>query len=286
MFRATLSTLFLFLIFAAGCARKDQAGNQTDEKSEIVAALNKGDVNGALARIDSALATHPDDVELQYFKAQALSSKSEIDVYSLFPVLKIKLFEVAMTEWQSYQKYKALSESTAGSDMSQASREAALSGADEMQKKLKALKDTDITFEIDSSWNYAQGSCYQYTQLISPVLRNMEIKGVFYGDDDLVYEYAEIPAGKECTDKDKAGFEAKKTEIVTRIRWNAHNQIERRRHEIIDSRVASAYVQGIYVLFDAVPILKDLPRYKHENLATTSRAIDILEGIRRREDKN
>ena len=290
MLRSSILLLTLCAVLTSSCAKKNEQGNQNDVKSSILASLNRGDNDSALNQIESALAGSPDDIELLYFKAQAYSSKSGIDVYSLFPVLRIKLFEVAMTEWQSYQRYKTMSESGTTNGISATGREEALGNIELMLKELEKIKPEELTFEVtnnhDVGWN--SNNCFRYAEITSQVLRKMEKKGVFYGDDDLVVEYWNLPVGEKCTAEEKARFEADQSQqlqIRQRLFFSAKRKLERRRKEIKDAKVAAAYVQAVYVLFEAVPILKSLPKFRRENLQTVSTALDILQDIRRRQPK-
>lgn len=291
MLRSLMISVLLAAALTSSCAKKNEQGNQDDVKSSILASLNKGDNEAALDQIETALAANPDDIELLYFKAQAYSSKSGIDVYSLFPVLRIKLFEVAMTEWQSYQRYKTMSESGTSNGISATGREEALANLELMLKELEKIKPEELTFEISNNLGWASNpnDCFRYAEVVSQVLRKMEKKGVFYGDDDLVTDYWNVPAGERCTAEEKARFAAdqgQQLQIKQRLHYAAKRKLERRRKEIKDAKVAAAYVQAVYVLFEAVPILKSLPKFRRENLQTVSTALDILQDIRQRQSKH
>lgn len=284
----SVSLLLFAIVFQLlfSCAAKENQGDQKDEKSEILALLNRGDNQAAIERIDRALAANPNDVELKYFKAQAYSSMTGIDVYNLFSVLKIKLFEVAMTEWQSYQRYKYLSENSTLNGIDPYDKNDALAALDIMGQKLSKMNLNEVKYELRVEPNTSlEGRCYIYANATSDILVKLDEGHVFQDDDMLIQNWTYLPMGKSCSQEQLAD-KRYEYELMNRLYHDALDRVARRKRDIIAQKKLAAYVQGVYVLFDAVPILKELHSYNYDNLPLTSKALDILESIRQDQNKN
>lgn len=95
------------MLLLSSCVKEEQQQN-TD--SQIIELLNQNKSEEALTQINEALKTNNSD-ELLYLKASALSMNAGVDIYALFPLLKINIFSVAISQWSENREFQKKAQS-------------------------------------------------------------------------------------------------------------------------------------------------------------------------------
>ena len=88
--------IILSIFVLQSCIKKEQ---KVTEEAKVIQLLNQSDADAALVKINALLKSDPNNENLLYLKASAISMIAGIDVYRLFPILKAKIFDVAITQW-------------------------------------------------------------------------------------------------------------------------------------------------------------------------------------------
>lgn len=103
-----MSKFLLIIAFAiafVSCAKKSISPESFKEEIEFIELLNQGEYKEALSSIDHKLQEAPENLNLHYWRAQALAGLGGVDIYKLFPIVKLKLFSVAIEEWSSMENF-------------------------------------------------------------------------------------------------------------------------------------------------------------------------------------
>lgn len=102
-----LTIMAFAMLLLSSCVKEEQQQN-TD--SQIIELLNQNKSEEALVQINEALKTNNSD-ELLYLKASALSMNAGVDIYALFPLLKVKIFDVAISQWSENREFQKKAQS-------------------------------------------------------------------------------------------------------------------------------------------------------------------------------
>lgn len=94
--------LLLIFCITLSCIKKEQEQNS---EGQIIDLMNQNKADEALNKIDNQLLTNKTD-DVLYLKASSLSMKAGIDIYALFPLLKIKIFDVAISQWSQNREFQ------------------------------------------------------------------------------------------------------------------------------------------------------------------------------------
>lgn len=103
-----LTIIAFAMLLLSSCVKEEQEKN-TD--AQIIELLNQNKSEEALIQINEALKTNNSD-ELLYLKASALSMNAGVDIYALFPLLKVNIFNVAISQWSENREFQKKAQST------------------------------------------------------------------------------------------------------------------------------------------------------------------------------
>ena len=92
----------LITCLTISCIKKEQKQNI---EGQIIELINQNKIDEALLKIDEQLKIKKTD-DLLYLKASSLSMKAGIDIYALFPLLKIKIFDFAISQWSQNREFQ------------------------------------------------------------------------------------------------------------------------------------------------------------------------------------
>ncbi len=111
----TLGFFILCSMICFSCVKKEQ---KVSDSGQVIKLLNNSQSEQALDEVNALLKNDPHNEELLYLKASALSMSAGVDVYKLFPILKVKIFDVAMSQWSDHREFekKMNSRRTMGKD--------------------------------------------------------------------------------------------------------------------------------------------------------------------------
>lgn len=87
----------------SGCQKKSV--NSISAKNDILYHLNRNNTKDALAIIETEKKIRPNDPELAIYEASVYTIEAGIDIYSIFPLLKLKFFREPIANWDSLDKY-------------------------------------------------------------------------------------------------------------------------------------------------------------------------------------
>lgn len=256
-------------------------------RHQITSALNDGDATRAIELSNRALETDPSNMEIKYLKAQAYSLKGNVDVYSLFPILKVKLFEFAVTEWNSLEKFSKRQQSGTLNTLSGEDT----SNNEELAEDLEELENlplTEVKYEYKIQYQYDSrenndlnndntiytGYCYIGYRLESELTEwdnkhvtryeNFETSGE---DKDRSCEELFIERLKRFDPlEEKRLVKAKALDIIEDRIDNRKNRKEQER-----------YLKGLFAIYESVDIIKKMPPLNSEMLNELKVSLSILD---------
>lgn len=274
-------TLIMFL--SSSCLKKSTSQNS---ESQIVDLLNQNQAESALERINQELKSSPND-ELLYLKASALSMQAGVDVYALFPLLKLKIFDVAISQWSQNREFQ--------------------------RKAQEQRTSTILTTQDISAQKEAQGH-KTYSPLVgaqldykivyfNQIYSRPEVSGCLVSFTLLPFEkkfkttylwhFVELTSqlnceellskniiGKDLTDiafdvPAQLNEEIRKyISEVHKEQWEKHNK---------DVGIKSNYIKilgNLWTLIDLIPILKKIPKIKNEDFKKLEEAQSLLAKIK------
>ncbi len=281
--KSLIALILLSLLIS--CGKKEESTPTQNIQSEIINALNHDDYKRALTLIERAAIDLPNDPQLEYYKAQAYSIKAGIDIYSLFPLMKMKLFSVAITEWDNVNKYSERNNQSVNSTIS-GTRE--LSSKDDLNKRkeeiLKIPLDK-VTFEVTMEhkglyYNYMYDNDGNQTDVVSSsCYGSLKITSDLFPKKKSITQhiYFEIQADEKCDDFYPKEIEARERNAHRIVRAEAARFIDSRIKNIKDQQAAQKYIKAGFALFESVPILRKLPTLVSSNADIVHTALKILD---------
>ena len=276
--------LFLSISLFQGCIKKEQ--KITDE-GQIMKMLNESDGEAALIKINALLATDPNNKELLYLKASALSMNAGVDVYKLFPLLKAKIFNVAITQWSEQRQFeKRINERREG-DISTGSE-------DGQELKYKPLDPKTIEFEFQYAYAFVDDREHQKPDakvLIEIIVKSKQLSNSPHDLFTLIFETTleniYIKAFKkvinegndyyfEVLDKSAPTTTLLNDLIVTLIE-KEHFHIWEEKYKKIQSKQNQVNaIRALWSITDMIPLIKEIPKIDKKALSRLEEAQKIL----------
>ncbi len=264
--------------FTISCIKKEQEQNL---EGQIVELMNQNKADEALLKIDKQLDNNKND-DLLYLKASSLSMKAGIDIYALFPLLKIKIFDVAISQWSQNREFQK---------KSMAQKTSIGISNNDIDDKLNAdLKNSEKYVPIDKKTiNYEVISQY--------VLERYSIQNLFCSIEvsakrtDVIKEnYAlisiKIDSEDECLNLQAGAKLNVSLEIEDKIKESLaaedHRQWSERKR---DQNTKSSYVKlmgTFWTLIDLIPMISKIPIINQSGFSNLEEAQTILSDIRSR----
>jgi hypothetical protein len=100
------SPFILFILsFLCMTSCQKKSINESNSKNEILYHLNRGNTSDALKIIEAEKKLRPFDANLAMYEASVYAIEAGIDIYSIFPLLKLKFFKEPIANWDSLDKY-------------------------------------------------------------------------------------------------------------------------------------------------------------------------------------
>jgi hypothetical protein len=286
----------IFFALTISCAKHDPSKEEENQHSSIIEALNQEDHELALSLIRSSLKNNPDDLELQYLKAQAYSLKANIDIYALFPVVKMKLFDVAIDEWSDMDKFEKRNKDK---NNLTAFGEGDISQIEYLEnvhkKEIEEIKVEDIKFtvEVENAYNYTYTdfdgnknvpvvSCSSYIIFESSLFLKGK-KHTMYSNKTYPLIAAKS-AEDTCEENSKLTLNEYREEdnLVWKrtIKYYALLFLEEKINKLKERKNSERYIKAALALFDSIPIIRNIPDINNENSDHIFTALTILENLR------
>lgn len=256
-------------MLGSSCAKKQIDYQKEDNIQDFMQALNQGEYQIAYDLIEEKLQQKPDNKNLLYWKAQALSGLGQIDIYKLFPVVKMRLFAVAINEWAEMEKF---------SKRSLELNELTILGTDndnrdilELEKLKKELEDinniSQIEYKINESYlRYEEKNWCSFQLNISSKYFLKENTTIFY---DSFYK----EQSQKCAEQIKLKpFDR----IIDWIKREGIRIINDRINKIEENYYKQKYFKLAVALFEAIPILRLVPVFRLPLGLNIYKSIDIL----------
>lgn len=117
---------------------KSENDEAASSEADLITALNKKDLPEASNLYDKLDGDFGADKK-SYYSAQINSLEADIDIYSLFNIVKMELFEFAMTEWSNISRYNKVMQNQA-SDLLNSDEFERRSTVEELNEKIKELE--------------------------------------------------------------------------------------------------------------------------------------------------
>lgn len=260
-----------YIIFSAfflfSCIKKDQ---KVSEEFQVIQHLNNNESGAAIDKIDVLLNKDPENSQLLYLKASALSIKAGVDVYKLFPLLKDKIFDVAITQWSDQREFeRRLEERRKGGTI-----EPSTPG------EYKPLTNEKIKYEILNLSGYASQDYKRlFVQIKTQSLKSQYHDDVFYVDlvfdfeDEIYLAMTKNPNDWQKTVQDLPLFKEK---LIEQIKKMHLEQWEDKVKKISKKKNQERGVQVVWKFVDMIPILKSIPKISQEGVSELQNSQDLL----------
>lgn len=276
-------SLFILATILASCGgvRDEQESTSLNYKSEIVYSLNQKDIDGSLVLIEKAMLDNPNDHELKYYLAQAYSLKGNVDIYSLFPIVKMKLFEVAINEWGTVNAHTDSSrrdiEGTVLGDEGNFSSQAVVE-LEEQLKEIEEINPEKIELNVERKNQFRhEWTDYAYcsfTIVFSskdlPIKKNLERE--FYSSNTVINE--------TCDEFWNSDVDYDERQIKFELKSFAYQQIRKRIKKIKENKTSQKYIKAAFALFESVPVIKKAPELDLSKISYIDDSIKILNELR------
>ena len=273
-----LTLILLTLLVCTSCLKKEQTPN---EESKIVDLLNKNESSNALEKINNELNNHKTD-ELLYLKASALSMNAGIDVYALFPLLKVKIFDVAISEWsqnREFQKRNDAQRSTIGINNQDVENQGKIS-KDEIKQPPK-LTPEQLEYnqmELNYISPYTQAAQFCSLEIIvflltpPPTMNNYGTYGNIQIKNEDTCKKVESNHSISKEDIDRANDQIIKNTIQSSYQssWNYHQR---------DINKKNTYVKilgSFWTVIDLLPMITKIPKVSADGFNKLSEAQELL----------
>jgi hypothetical protein len=283
--------LFILGMLSFSCGKKEELSPESDIKVEIVQALNSGNSDLAEELALRGKSEAPHDVEFDYYLGQAYSQKADIDIYTLFPLVQMQIFDVAISEWQQAREYEKRHQDSISLGLLGSKEEREQMGTQEGYEyriglvKTTELKDLKINKEIvekgvceDYSWTEdgeKKAGGYIYCNL---KLKLSSSNIGFEGIEHETYMTHLLLPGEEFNEEEFEKEELSdwhKSQFVYFVMGILEKKIE----TIKRNKVMEKYLKGTYAIFDSMPILKAVPMIQNENMEYLFKSIEILKTL-------
>ncbi len=273
------------MLFAFFSCQKHRSS--TDSKSQeiegIMSVLNSGDYQEAYNLSQDALARNPNDTQMLYWNSQALAGLGELDIYSLFPVIKMKLFDVAISEWGEMQKFsernrEQTSSIILGDSISVANPNEEKDDLDRETARILRLPNSAIDYQIIESYKNTKAATS--TNEDNYCFMNLLIDSKLFVDHTAIWLY-NFPA-ENCSIE--YGSDLQTSKLREMIRQFAVLKIENKRKKYEENYQQQKYLKIAFVLFEAIPILKRIPYFKVNKKNYLKESVSGLQKIIRLED--
>ncbi len=273
-----LISLALALLINSACVKKEQ---QQNRESQIVELLNQNQSDAALEKINQELSLHQTD-ELLYLKASALSMKAGVDIYALFPLLKVKIFDVAISQWSQNREFQKKSD---------AQKKGIVLGPQDIEDQKKGngkkqyvpLKEAELDYKIayigiTTIYNRENNFCEI----------GLSLKNAKTINNDLLWFTTQMESENTCNDILQRHITPDNFEVSPTLDSNIRQFIsdnhksawfERRRE--IDNKENYAKVLGsFWTLLDMVPMISKIPKISSNGFKSLEEAQEILAKIK------
>lgn len=284
---------FLMLVFVLCLSCSNHKSDKiSSPENEVILALNSGNIELALNIIENEERRSGELSEKWlYWKAQALSTRANIDVYSLFPIVKMKLFEVAINEWDDVNKYsdkqRSVLNSTVFGDGTNPDRQKFL---EKEAKRIKEISSEEIEYEIVSEIqytdSYSNGEAFCAGIVI--IESNIFLDGRQYeeyrsANFKLQNDYQE-ELEKICR-KNLEGPYSNRDIGIKWIRDIALKMIEKKLKDIQERKDSERYIKAAFALYESVPVIQKVPDLSKTNLDDLDQAFKILRKLAKKNNQ-
>ncbi len=281
--RLILVILTIFIVTACGKATQTDLTASEQDNQQIINALNVGDHEHALNVIQARQALGNSEVELEYWKAQAYSLRAGVDVYSLFPLMKMKLFDVAISDWGEVSEQAKRANTQLNTTFFGVQSEDNKQKLEEKIEEISKLEVSEIEFTISSVENFDYHSD-QY----SWCNRNMHIKSEHFPDkkrdSTTLYwnHYGNNLDKLDCDKEFENHLENSKLMIQSNVKAKAISFYEKKIKNISSRENNQQYLKAALSLYESVPVIREIPNFDDLRLEDIYNSLSELKKVRAR----
>lgn len=261
------------------CIKKEQS--QSNE-SQIVNMLNHNQIDSALEKINSELNISKTD-ELLYLKASTLSMKAGVDIYALFPLLKVKIFDVAISQWsqnREFQKKADAQKTTIG--VSEQDLEEQNKTRD--QKEYVPLKKNQLDFTIIGMWSH---SGYGINQTDSCTIQ-LNVTTKLPSPEDYFWTTVTLNSQDICEDISFARVKPENLEVtpamdaaIRKTISDSHrNSWHRRKEKEASTENYVKMLGSFWTMVDMIPMISKIPKVSSSGFKNLEEAQEILSQVK------
>ncbi|MBF0360139.1 MAG: hypothetical protein HQK49_03970 [Oligoflexia bacterium] len=296
-----LIILLFFLLFSIFSCSKQQDSNSSnneflnEQKMKIVSAINNKDADSALKIISELSEQNQEEGEIKYLKAEAYALKANIDIYSLFPMLKIKLFEFAINEWNDIRKYSERERSGIGDVVGENISDEEINNLENKIKEIESFPVEKITYTItDASSYYHEYFINPYLTLVARCYINLRFTSPLFVENHYEWSYLNIPTKnkdeceqitKQLTKGDQsilglAEIANQFKGVQARIKKLAIVAAKEKIEKTYNRRAKEKYIQFFWAIYDSLPIIKSAPILNSNEKEHVLQALSLLKNIK------
>lgn len=270
--------LILSLIVSCGKATQSELTESEQDYQQIINALNVGNHDQALDVIEAKQAEGKTEVELEYWKAQAYSLRAGVDVYSLFPLMRMKLFDVAISEWGDVNEQASRARSQLNTTFFGAQSEGNKKDLTGKLEQLKKISIKSVEYELGNVDRYDHHSDTQ-----SWCLRFFAIKSKHFPSEKDSFTMEWSAQGEvSCEEDFKQYLENSKPIIQQKVKAVAISLYEEKIKSIDRRNDNQQYLKAALSLYESVPVIREIPNFDELKLEDIYNALRELKSVRTR----
>lgn len=271
--------LILIIMLTSACIKQEQKQNN---EGQIVNLLNHNQTDDALIKINKELSVNKTD-ELLYLKASTLSMRAGVDIYALFPLLKVKIFDIAISQWSQNREFQRKADAQRthiGFNEEDIEGQNPKNGNSEY----KPLSGHELDYKILSVWDagsFGENQDYCAIQL------NVETQFQEPADQNL-WPYIKVESYEYCKEmrKTQVSLETfKVTPLVDKLIRDELQNINRgswfkKRNKVIQADNYVKILGSFWTIIDMLPMISKIPKVSSEGFKNLEEAQEILLQIR------
>jgi hypothetical protein len=278
MYMKNAYILILIIVLTSACIKQEQKQNN---EGQIVNLLNHNQIDDALIKINKELSIHKTD-ELLYLKASTLSMRAGVDIYALFPLLKVKIFDIAISQWSQNREFQRKADAQR-SHIGVNEQDIEDVGTKDNIKDYKPLSDHELDYKIINVWDggsFGENQEFCTFQLGVDTVNDPESMGAWPYIKVEDYEYCkEIRKSQVTLDTFKVTPLIDKL-IRDQLQAMYRSQWFRKRDKVIQADNYVKILGSFYTVIDMLPIINKITKVSSDGFKDLEEAQEILMQIR------
>lgn len=289
-----ITYIALISLFIFSCGRQEKMVSESTDKQEIISALNNGDSAFAEELALRGQIENPEDKEYTYYLAQAYSQKANIDIYTLFPLVKMQVFDLAISEWQQAKEYEKRQSDSVSLALIGDNEERKKLGSEEalllQLQKINHIKEEEFTLDKEVEYLYCHSTSYDFQGNQIPESDQCYFNLKLTTEHEDLKDFTLSLQQWQRLQPQQSFEQYFETIEANQFKRNfleyVKNEIPEKMNKIKQNNYIQKYIKALYSLFDSIPILKTIPIVEKQGMEYIFKSIDTLKLVLDNEGSN